>query len=277
MIVSTARLRGTIGGGRLEYVAAEQARAVLALAPGTWRIQDYPLGPLLGQCCGGRVRLLVERLDPNSAEWLRILREGDVLVTNLSGDRPVRTMSDRHEPPALARGPWPSEVVEVIGEVRRPVYLFGAGHVGQAIARIVRTLPFTLAWFDARAEFGEIDEVTYVPPERLPGCAAQAPADAALLILTHDHGLDYAITAAALRGQARFVGLIGSATKRAGFTGRLAREGLDTGRLTCPIGVAGIDGKAPEVIAVAVTAQLLMDNKAAEPVARPGNHMRRAG
>ncbi|HZV09415.1 MAG TPA: XdhC family protein, partial [Novosphingobium sp.] len=63
-------LAGSVGGGALEWRALEQARAILAHAPGTWRVQDYPLGPLLGQCCGGRVRLLVERLDPALAGWL---------------------------------------------------------------------------------------------------------------------------------------------------------------------------------------------------------------
>ena len=70
MIVSAAAQYGTIGGGRLEHVATEQARAILAFAPGTWRIQDYPLGPMLGQCCGGRVRLLIERLDKTAVDWL---------------------------------------------------------------------------------------------------------------------------------------------------------------------------------------------------------------
>ena len=262
MIVSAGAQHGTIGGGRLEHVATEQARAILAFPPGTWRIQDYPLGPMLGQCCGGRVRLLIERFDPDDAAWLTSLREGDMLTTNLAGYRPARSVSGQSAPLAAARGAWPLEVAERIGEARRPIYLFGAGHVGQAIARIIRTLPFALAWFDTRESFGALDGVAHVSVEHLPDCAAHAPDDAAVLILTHDHALDYAITAAALRGPARFVGLIGSATKRARFTARLAREGLDASRLTCPIGVAGITGKAPDVIAVAVAAQMLMISEA---------------
>src|ERR1700761_3932159 len=70
MLVTSAEQAGTIGGGALEWRAAEQGRAILALPPGSWRVQDYPLGPLLGQCCGGRVRLLVEHLDPDRLEWL---------------------------------------------------------------------------------------------------------------------------------------------------------------------------------------------------------------
>ena len=85
----------------------------------------------------------------------------------------------------------------------------------------------------------------------------QAPAGVAALILTHDHQLDYRLTAAALSGPARFVGLIGSATKRARFLSRLAADGVDAARLTCPIGIHGIDGKQPAVIAIAAIAQIL--------------------
>jgi xanthine dehydrogenase accessory factor len=92
---------------------------------------------------------------------------------------------------------------------------------------------------------------------------AGAAAGAAVLVMTHDHGLDYRLTAAALGGQARFVGLIGSATKRARFLSRFAADGVDAARLTCPIGLAGIDGREPEVIATATLAQLLMLRNAA--------------
>jgi xanthine dehydrogenase accessory factor len=89
-------------------------------------------------------------------------------------------------------------------------------------------------------------------------CAGAAEEGAAVMIFTHDHGLDYRLTAAALRSQATFVGLIGSRTKRARFLSRLRNEGVDASRLTCPIGIPGISGKQPDVIAVAVLAQLLM-------------------
>ncbi len=88
--------------------------------------------------------------------------------------------------------------------------------------------------------------------------AAEASEASAVVIMTHDHGLDYRLTAAALGGRARFVGLIGSATKRARFLKRLADDGIDSGRLTCPIGLPGIPGREPEVIAIATLAQLLM-------------------
>ena len=262
MIVDAKGQRGTIGGGRLEQIATEQARAILSQPPATWRIQNYPLGPMLGQCCGGRVRLLVERLDPGAAQWLDHVAEGVVLTTRLGPKGPIRTTAGQtHHPapaPASARGPDHETIVERLGGTRRPLYLFGAGHVGQAIARLIRPLPFTLGWFDAREEYAALEGVTYHTADQLAACALQAPADAAVVILTHDHGLDYDLTASALRGPAPFVGLIGSATKRARFISRLSKENIPTDRLTCPIGLTGIEGKEPEVIAVAVAAQLLM-------------------
>jgi xanthine dehydrogenase accessory factor len=88
-------------------------------------------------------------------------------------------------------------------------------------------------------------------------CARTAPSDAAILIVTHDHAFDYRLTAAALSGQARYVGLIGSATKRARFLSRLAADGVESARLVCPIGLPAIAGKEPAVIAIAVLAQIL--------------------
>ena len=136
--------------------------------------------------------------------------------------------------------------------------LFGAGHVGQAIAARAAGLPLALAWYDSRPEMAEIPGVVLAEEEKMVALAAAAPEDGAVVILTHDHGLDYRLVAAALGGQARFVGLIGSKTKRARFLSRLAAEGVDAGRLTCPIGLPGIEGRQPEVIAIALLAQLLM-------------------
>lgn len=264
MLVTLDAIRGTIGGGALEHQAAAQARAILAEPPGAWRVQDYPLGPLLGQCCGGRVRLLVEHVDRAVLGWTEGAAEGATLVTTL-GERVMRHVDPAASPgPTSARGARPgggARFVERLGRRRRPLYLFGAGHVGQAIARHAAGLPLHLAWFDSRPEMEGMDGVTVVPPEQLPDCLDTMPADAAVLILTHDHALDYALTRAALGRAPAFVGLIGSATKRARFLSRLAAEGLDEAartHLTCPIGIDGVAGKEPDVIAVAALAQLLL-------------------
>ncbi len=264
MVVTEDGLAGTIGGGALEYRATAQARAVLKEPPGTWRVQDYPLGPLLGQCCGGRTRLLVERLDARSADWLDEAVEGRTLTSRLTEAGVSREVSDDGEPSAVsARGDRPAAgavFAERLGEARRPLLLFGAGHVGRAVARAANGLPFDLTWLDTRAEMTELPGVACVDEAEAAAQAASARADAAVLVMTHEHRLDYELTAAALRGAAAWVGLIGSETKRARFLSRLAGDGFDDtarARLVCPIGLPGIEGKAPEVIAVSVLAQLL--------------------
>lgn len=259
MLVTRTGLAGTIGGGALEHQATQQARAILDYPPGSWRVQDYPLGPLLGQCCGGRVRLLVERLEgvPES--------DGPFLVTLGEGiERSAFSGGGRAR--IGARGALPQAgdaFVEPDDAERLPVLLFGAGHVGRAIAEKAAGLPLHLAWFDTRAEAAEMPGVALASEDEIVACAAQARDDAAIVILTHDHALDYRLTAAALGSRARFVGLIGSQTKRARFVSRLEKEGIDTRRLTCPIGVAGIAGKEPDVIAIATLAQLLTLRSAA--------------
>jgi xanthine dehydrogenase accessory factor len=255
MVVTQAGLAGTIGGGALEHQATAQARAILALAPGSWRVQDYPLGPLLGQCCGGRVRLLVEHLAG--------LPEQDGPFEVVLGDRVLRSPLDRGvAPPALsARGPLPVAGAHFLERVETdclPVCLFGAGHVGQAIAARAAGLPLHLAWYDSRPEMAETPGVALADEAAMIAHAAAAPDGGAVLVLTHDHWLDYRLVAAALGSPARFVGLIGSKTKRARFRSRLAADGVDTARLTCPIGLPGIGGREPEVIAIAALAQLLM-------------------
>jgi len=251
MVVSETGLAGTIGGGRLEHLATQQARAILALEAGSWRIQDYPLGPLLGQCCGGRVRLMVERLDE--------IPESDGPFEVTLGEK-VRRLAGREGRRLDARGPLPvsgARFVEPAETDLLPVTMFGAGHVGRAIAARAAGLPLHFAWHDSRPEAAETPGVVLAAEAEMVACAAEAGEGAAVVILTHDHGLDYRLTAAALGGRARFVGLIGSQTKRARFLSRLEKDGVDHGRLTCPIGLPGIHGKEPEVIAIATLAQLL--------------------
>lgn len=283
MVVTEKGLAGTIGGGRLEHQTMVQARAILALEPGSWRVQDYPLGPLLGQCCGGRVRLLVEHLAelPDGEGPYEVTLSDRVIRRPLTGDVSVdsqcmqvpgagRGPETHAEPldPGLrrgaisARGPLPTagaRFVEPNETETLPVILFGAGHVGRAIAQRAEGLPLDIAWYDSRPETAaETPGVILVDEGGLAARAAEAPEDGAVVILTHDHGLDYRLTAAALAGRACFVGLIGSESKRARFLSRLAAEGVDSSRLTCPIGLPGIEGREPETIAIAVLAQLLM-------------------
>ena len=230
MVVRWDGFLGTIGGGALEWEALALARTALARGPGTTARRDLSLGPDLGQCCGGRVTLEIEVFGP----------------------------SDRPRAAALA-------AQERATDPSRHVLLFGAGHVGRALAQALAHLPFRLRWIDERDDAfpaampGEVEMVLARAPEAE---VAGAPAGAALLVLTHSHARDLSIVAAALeRGDLPFVGLIGSATKRARFEKRLAALGLGQearARLVCPIGLPGIEGKEPGVIAASVAAQLLM-------------------
>jgi xanthine dehydrogenase accessory factor len=209
MVVSADGMAGTIGGGNLEHQCEAAARGLLAAGAEGPSTRDFPLGPALGQCCGGHVTVLFE-----------VLR-----------------------PPRLHIG------------------LFGAGHVGKALVKLLADLPCRVSWIDARPEALPANLPANVVPVRV-AQPAQAvgvlPPGSFVLVMTHDHALDFEIVAAALsRPDLPAVGLIGSATKRARFVGRLARQGLDSARLICPIGLPGIEGKEPAIVAVSVAAQIL--------------------
>lgn len=224
MWVDARGIHGTIGGGNLEFQAIGQAHKLLADNSLTELTQNYALGPLLEQCCGGSVTLRFAK---------KSLTERMALM---AGRRPLALL-----------------------------YMFGAGHVGKAVMAAIHKLPFSVTWVDERAdEFPSFvpkhaERVTDRDPVEV---VESAPAGSLFLVFTHSHQLDYAITAAVLkRGDARYCGLIGSKTKRARFENRLLRERLitekDLPKLTCPIGVEGVTGKEPEVIAAAAVAQLL--------------------
>ncbi len=217
----------TIGGGNLEYQAIAQARSRLSGASGE-AVVRYPLGPSLGQCCGGVVFVRFE-----------LVTAADI--------------------PALRARLY---------ERLQPVALFGGGHVGVALARVLAMLPFSLTWIDSREG---------IFPDGLPpsiACEHSDPVQAAVhdlapgsrvLIMSFSHAEDLDVVAACLKRQREkadlpYIGLIGSKTKWATFRHRLEARGFgedELAHITCPIGVPGITGKEPEVIAVAVAAQLL--------------------
>ncbi len=227
MAVFDADVLASIGGGHLEFQAIAQARRRLSGHVGE-PLMRYVLGAALGQCCGGEVQLRFERVDAADIGALR---------TRLA---PLRT----------------------------PLALFGGGHVGRALVHVFASLPFHLSWIDSRDQ---------IFPEELPAnvvtehsdpvqtaVAALAP-HSRVLIMSFSHAEDLELVAACLTRQRRqadlpYVGLIGSKTKWASFSHRLLARGFtaqELAHVTCPIGVDGISGKAPEVIAIAVAAQIL--------------------
>lgn len=231
MAVFESSVIGTIGGGNLEWQAIAQARAMLANPAVPTITQRHGLGPSLGQCCGGTVELRLERIAPDqhgSADWLQSLQ------------------------PPLA-----------------PLVLFGGGHVGQAIVQLMLTLPYAITWIDSRDSVFPDGLPTRVrcehsqPVER---AVQELPAGSQVLVMSFSHAEDLDIVHQCLLRQRQqqdlpFVGLIGSQTKWAVLKRRLQARGFSEAELahiTSPIGLAGIRGKEPSVIAVAVAAQLLM-------------------
>ncbi len=234
MVVTRDRIYDTVGGGHLELKAIELSRAMLRQSPlpDAPAIHRFPLGPSLGQCCGGEATLLLEPI----------------------------------QPPAFH------------------VALFGAGHVGKALVKLLGDVPCRITWIDPRDD---------IFPDALPGNVTinvsdepeaeigALPAGSFVLVMTHSHPLDQRILETALkRDDFRYVGLIGSATKHARFIKRLKARGLDENelaRLTCPIGVEGAGGKHPAEIAIAVAAQLLQVRDATEMRLHPPLTVLRGG
>jgi xanthine dehydrogenase accessory factor len=246
IIVSSQGYHGTIGGGALEWRAIAQAQAMLGQG-GPPRLTSHALGPELGQCCGGRVDLVTEVFEQASLIFIE-----KQAARELAG---VFTLRGRIVS---------SDFEERFGEERRPLFLFGAGHVGRALVLALAQLPFEIRWIDSReGAFPQAvpQNVTCIqaagPAEELKNAAAGS----FVLIMTHSHALDLAITEAALRDpKFPYVGLIGSASKRARFEARLRKGGVVEERirdLICPIGVPGIKAKLPAIIAASTAAQLL--------------------
>jgi xanthine dehydrogenase accessory factor len=261
---------GTIGGGTLEFVALEAASEALRKGRGPARRRSLALGPELGQCCGGRVEWRLETFDRRDLDDLSTfaMAESGALETlsaRLGPDgrvqRTVALSASERRLARLAEASW----TEPLGVLARAVYLFGAGHVGRALALALAPLPFAVRWIDPRRDAFPTHAPANVTLIHAPEPAAElagAPERALIVVMTHSHALDLEIVAEALRVERfGYVGLIGSATKRARFLSQMRAAGLtevQLARLVCPIGVPGLESKDPAVIAASTTAQLLI-------------------
>ncbi len=271
MLVTALGQFDTVGGGHLEHKALEIARGMLD-SPGAGRVarvrlERFPLGPSLGQCCGGVVWLLFEVVEGGLADVLAQLRsrrrEDSCRITAIDGEPECRLSGEQHAATHIhtdAGGRrW---LIDPVKAPRAHLVLFGAGHVGAAIVRALAELPCTVTWVDERdAMFpGQVpDNVTIEATDTPEACVAGAPDGASYLVMTHSHALDQQLCEAILRrDKVGWFGLIGSRTKRAQFTSRLEAKGLSTASMVCPVGLPGIINKAPAVIAASVAAQLLL-------------------
>ena len=254
---------GTIGGGQLEFLMLDIAREMLGQGRGPARIVDQALGPDLGQCCGGRVKILIETFDRRDLDDIAPLVAAEDKGGLFDVECRMEAGRVRRELGSQADTGPSTEWRETHGEDRTPILLFGAGHVGRALVLALAPLPFAVRWLDDREDAfpshvpANVSAVRMKSPEAE---IAEARPESFILVMTHDHPLDMAITAAALRRGFPYVGLIGSATKRARFEKRFRELGLSQERiasLVCPIGIPGITDKDPAAIAASVAAQLL--------------------
>jgi xanthine dehydrogenase accessory factor len=301
MIVTEGGTEGTIGGGALELDAVSKARSMLsdeklaARAPWQRETKDYPLGPTLGQCCGGYVKVLFELFKPAESAALLALdcsketaclavrpiepgvpigilnhRKDGYASLPLQVIRVTRDMFSAARPlgavflPASRRSPaW---FIEPVDRAKTPLFLYGAGHVGRALVHVLSGLPFELTWIDTSAgrfPGGQIEkaEPAILVAKDPAAIAKTAPGGVYHLVMTYSHPLDLAICHEVLTsGTFAYLGLIGSSTKRARFIKRLRELGHNESslnRLTCPIGLPSVTGKEPAIIAISVAAQLL--------------------
>lgn len=264
MLVWDGGQSGTIGGGTLEFEAARRARA--ALAAGRDRIDREPLGPALGQCCGGAVTLVTEIWTESRLGTI----EGEVVARPAPGGpraMPLavrRLLSDaRSKGRSVAPGLVAGWLIEPVSRPVRTVWIWGAGHVGRAIVATLASLPgLGITWIDTSADrFPESipEGVTRLVAANPGDLVAYAPGDAEHLILTYSHALDLDLCHRLLAHGFKRCGLIGSATKWARFRSRLGQLGhsdASVARIDCPIGDPAL-GKHPQAIAVGVAHGLL--------------------
>lgn len=316
MLVDREGIAGSIGGGRLEHECTRLACD--ALTPGrndgcSAFAARFPLGPGLGQCCGGVAEVLFERVGPDTA-WIEDLvdhhaqRRPAVVVTeppaggccckhlvtvgkyrtygtsllevhavNASARRLLEEGAAARRVELVTRdGGAATVLLEPVGPPSMSIALFGAGHVGSAVVAAMAGLDCELRWIDTRrrvfpaAAPGNVVMIGTADPVRE---VAAMPPSAFYLVMTHSHPLDYGICEAILRrGDFAYAGLIGSRSKRRRFERLMRKAGMPDSlleRLTCPIGLAGVGGKRPAEIAIAVAAELLKVDRAMTAVDAP--------
>jgi len=277
MIVGASDVFATIGGGHLEFEAIRIGRDALAQGerPRPWLVR-FPLAARLGQCCGGVATLVFAVVDARDLAWIDEAAQYErercamTIVTRIGGDGDAHTVERRPEATAsgavLATDEGATSLVHTIVPTDFNVVIFGNGHVGRALVQVLGVLPVHVRWVDEReSDFpaavpANVEVVATDAPEAE---LVDAPRGAFVVVATHNHALDLAVVTAALsRDDWRYLGLIGSVSKRNQFEKRLAARGFapeQLARITCPIGRTGlaIRSKNPGAIAVAVAAEML--------------------
>ena len=293
MLVSQTSIQGTIGGGNFEFSAIDLAREILSDNDDKAIVQEYPLGPALGQCCGGVVTLLLEPLTKtliqHFAQSVAISTSGKTAVSIVDIENPTgRMLLAEGIIPVMA----PTEIIskgegllnnaveicqtfnaegdknylmQVVRQNKTLLYLYGAGHVGRALVNAILPLHFDIHWVDSRVDEFPENVAKLTLTQHLtndPVTVAQnSPTGAFHLVLTHDHQVDFDICEALLRrDDYGYLGMIGSDTKRARFVRRLQKRGIENSHLDkfiCPIGISEVTSKHPAEIAVSVAVEII--------------------
>lgn len=259
VVLQDGSFHGTIGGGALEWEALRLAVSFSVQSKG-FEQRKIPLGPNLGQCCGGSVTLTFELWSADRLPEAKILAKAE-----MSGEFHTKSWKEAEQ---VCREVRPLDFDETFGQRRIPVAVFGAGHVGKALVLALALAPTRVSWIDSRAEiFPPImpDSISKHAPARPSDLLADMDRETAIIILTHSHSQDLEIVDSALKNGFSFVGVIGSQTKRARFESLLKKSGMSEELATsfqCPIGIDGIFGKDPGIIAASVTAQILREKSA---------------
>ncbi len=282
IVMPDGSFTGTIGGGAREWRALALAQTALRRSDCVADISKHALGPELGQCCGGVSRLLIETFDAGRSDEvaeLALAEAAGPLVTEatIAEDRVIRNIVDASAVPARQFA-WDGgrRLTEAFSSERRKVCIFGAGHVGKALILALAPLPFDVLWIDTRRDAFPTavpGNVTKVCPGDPVAQLAGVPDGSFIVVLTHSHALDQAIVHSALEaGRFDYVGVIGSATKRARFVSRMRKAGLSAERideLVCPIGTPGIRSKHPAAIAAATVTELLVRDELVKNSRKP--------
>ena len=228
MVISSSKQYGTIGGGELEYQVIKESKALLNNLDCNQKIIELPLGPTLGQCCGGFVKIQLSKF-----------KNGKNLLL-------------KHD------------LKEQIINQNQNLYIFGAGHVGNSLLSKLDGVGFNIFVIDSRENFISKINADYVFPILAKDhtiIIKNTPSKSYYLVLTHSHQLDLSICDSILKkNDFTFIGLIGSKTKKIRFTKRLIEIGHDKNlidKIECPIGIQSIEGKEPDVIAISIIARLL--------------------
>lgn len=287
----------TIGGGNLEYKATQIARKVLTNTDKQkTMLKHFSLSAGLGMCCGGVVELLFELMDQGDYPWLEQWincyenQSKDILITQINNKNSSKRIYGEQE--FLQKtDDLPDQIIntaallsaennntfiktktdvyylETIEKKCNYLYLFGAGHVGQAIVTLMKDLPWQIKWVDTRDDYLEpqflrqlsrqVDVcITNTPEAEI----VHAKSQSFFLVMTHEHSLDLVLCEQILnRDDVKFFGMIGSKTKRQRFEHRLSAIGFNPyqlNKMICPIGIEGINSKQAPIIALSVVAQL---------------------